>query len=193
MLKYSAGNADFRMPYLPDALAKTAVLRLDFDPKDLPTVRVEVPYYDGAPWPDALPFKIHLFEDAAAVIHYDLVTRTVHVPLAKADVMRVRISHALSKNDLELMAIWDLMKQRPGMTAALGGSTLRYDAQRGTLDVDTLAGNGTSARRAEAAGATAVPVATGETSPAQYHRHDQLPQSHPCEEYRQSRANGSLV
>lgn len=119
IVKYSVGTADFRLPYLPDALAKTAVLRLDFDPKDQPTVRLEVPYYDGAVWPEAAPFKIRLFEDAAAGIHYDAGTRTVHVPLAKADVMRVRISHALAKEDLELMAVWDLMRQRPGMTFKL--------------------------------------------------------------------------
>jgi len=119
IVKYSVGSAGFPLPYLPDALARSAVLRFDFDPKDQPTVRLEVPYYDGAQWPDAAPFKIQILEDAAAAISYDPATRTVHVPLAKADVMRVRISHALSEDDLELMAVWDLMKQRPGMTPKL--------------------------------------------------------------------------
>jgi hypothetical protein len=118
-MKYSKGAVDLRLPYLPDPLAKVAVLRLDFDPKEQPTLRVEVPYYNASVWPDAVPFKILIFEDAAAQVGYDPSTSTVHVPLAKADVMRVRISHAIDKADLDLMAVWDLMIRRPGMTAAL--------------------------------------------------------------------------
>ena len=119
IIKYSFGAEEFKLPYLPDALARVASVRLDFDPKDRPTTRIEVPYFDGTKWPEASPFKIRIFEDAAATIKFDPTSRTLNVPLAKADMMRIRISHTLSTHDLKLMAVWDLMKRRPSMNPEL--------------------------------------------------------------------------
>lgn len=128
LVEYSVGSENLTTPYLPDVLARTAMVRLDFDPKEGATQRVRVPYYPGAAsWPDALPFKIRIFEDAggATTINFDDVTRTLNVPLQKAEQMRVRISHTLDDDDIDLMALWQVMRQRPGMNSDLAEALTR--------------------------------------------------------------------
>ncbi|MEL6600955.1 MAG: hypothetical protein AAFR40_15660, partial [Pseudomonadota bacterium] len=131
LVKYSAMPESFTLPYLPDVLARDAVVRLDFLPGTGPTQRVNVPYYMSGTWPDAEPFKILIHEDAAAPIAFDDGTRTLTVPLAKAEMMRVRISHRLEDADLDLMALWHSMRFRPRMNedlrAALRERILRGD------------------------------------------------------------------
>ncbi|WP_299406932.1 hypothetical protein [uncultured Roseobacter sp.] len=116
LVKYSVGPEGLSLPYLPDWLARIAVVRLDFDPKEGVTQRFEVPYYEGAgKWPDAAPFKLRIFEQPGEVAGFDASTRSLNVPLDKAEMMRIRISHRLKDADLDLMAIWQTMRTRPGL------------------------------------------------------------------------------
>ncbi|MEL6680810.1 MAG: hypothetical protein AAFQ51_19065, partial [Pseudomonadota bacterium] len=119
LVKYSAMPESFALPYLPDVLAREAMIRLDFLPGAGPTERVAIPYYPTGAWPDAQPFKIQIFEDDGAAVAFDETSRTLLVPLAKAEMMRVRISHRLEDRDLDLMALWETMRLRPNMTPQL--------------------------------------------------------------------------
>ncbi|MBE0585685.1 MAG: hypothetical protein IH612_18235 [Desulfofustis sp.] len=120
LVPYAAAGETFDLPYLPDILARAAVVRLEFDPATEPAKRFEIPYYgSGASWPDAQAFKVRIFEDNSAAITFDSGTQTLNVPLAKAEVMRVRISHVLKDDDLQLLALWNMMKAHSKMTGQL--------------------------------------------------------------------------
>jgi hypothetical protein len=129
LVGYSAGPEDLATPYLPDPLALAAVLRFDGDPKQAPTERVEVHYYGAAPWPDALPFRLRIFEGVGSPT-FDASTRTVNVPLPKAEVLRVRVSHLLKSIHLDQMAIWEMMRRHVTANAPLLAQ-LRTHAERG--------------------------------------------------------------
>ena len=97
------------LTHLPDPLAVTVAVRIlghpDADPDD--TIAITL-YPDGRAWPDALPFAIAVFEGAAGEPpSYDDATRTLLVPLPKAERATVRVSLRLSGKALhEVMGVW---------------------------------------------------------------------------------------
>jgi hypothetical protein len=129
LVTYPVGPEALDTPYLPDPLATVAVVRIDGDPREGPTERFEIRYDDGAPWPERWPFKLRIAELDGAVTAFDEATRTLTVPLGKAEMRRVRISHALRDDQLSLLAVWEMIRSwhanTPARRAALEAMAVR--------------------------------------------------------------------
>ncbi len=96
------------LPYLADPFAEAAVARIFDLPGQDPNDLIPALFVDAAsPWPDALPFKIHIFEQDGATAGYDAGTRTLNVPLPKAEVAKLRLSCLLPAGALEQMGLWE--------------------------------------------------------------------------------------
>ena len=80
------------LPYLPDPLAAAIAARIFVIQIFRPTRFIPIRLYDGTEWPDALPFKIEIFEDPADAPHYDAAERTLFIPLPKAARATLRLS-----------------------------------------------------------------------------------------------------
>jgi len=95
------------LTYLPDPLSEIVAVRI-FGHPDIPhSTIIRVPLYPAGAWPEAQPFKIKVFEKPGDVPHYDPATRTLVIPLGKAERAKVRLSFQLSKQALrEVMGIW---------------------------------------------------------------------------------------
>jgi len=105
------------LPYLPDPLADNVAARI-FDLPGFPSDQIlSVPFYDGAKWPNAAPFKIKLLEDPTDKPHFDKATRTLLVPLPKAERVTLRLSVKPSKAALQLLGVWDWLT--PAQQASL--------------------------------------------------------------------------
>jgi hypothetical protein len=95
------------LPYLPEPLALEVVARIfghpTFPAGTLIPIRL---YQPTANWPDAQPFKIHLYEDPAEQPHFDELTRTLFVPLPKAIRATLRLSVRPTQDALELLGPW---------------------------------------------------------------------------------------
>lgn len=64
-------------------------------------------YEDGKRWPEARPFRIELYEDAAAKPEFDAGPRVLRIPLGKGERATLRLSMRLDRKDLvERMGIW---------------------------------------------------------------------------------------
>jgi hypothetical protein len=96
------------LPYLPDPLALEVAARL-FNVPGFPSNHITpIPLYlTGKEWPDALPFKIELYEDPTDKPHYDEPTRTLFVPLPKAERATLRLSVQAPQHALPLLGIWN--------------------------------------------------------------------------------------
>lgn len=98
------------LTYLPDPLATAAAVRIYGHPAVADGTNLPVWLYPGdvdAGWPEALPFKIEVFEDPGAAPQFDAESRTLKVPLGKGDRATLRLSMRLSKRALrEVMGIW---------------------------------------------------------------------------------------
>lgn len=96
------------LPYLPDPLAVQVVARI-FDHPDIPATKlIPIPLYpSGKAWPDAQPFKIELVENPGEPPHWEETTRTLRVPLPKAERATLRLSIRPSRQALELLGVWD--------------------------------------------------------------------------------------
>jgi hypothetical protein len=98
------------LPFLPDPLALHVAVRIDGRTAPDSVETLTVPWYpDGETWPDAAMLRVRIFEHddgAAAPVEWDDDARVLRVPLAKADWVRLRMSHELSDDELDLMGIW---------------------------------------------------------------------------------------
>jgi hypothetical protein len=95
------------LPYLPDPLAVEVAARI-FGHPDFPDSKiVSIPFYDGTKWPDALPFKIEIYDDPASTLHYDSAVRTLYIPLPKAARCTLRLSIQPSAAALRFLAVWN--------------------------------------------------------------------------------------
>jgi hypothetical protein len=66
-----------------------------------------IPLYPSGDWPEAQPFKIELVESPGDLPAFDAATRTLRVPLDKADRALLRMSMKLSGRTLhDLMGVW---------------------------------------------------------------------------------------
>ena len=78
---------------------------------------LSIPLYDGTEWPDALPFKIEIYESPADAPHYDSAVRTLFVPLPKAARCTLRLSVQPSAEALKVLGVWnwltDAQKTQP--------------------------------------------------------------------------------
>lgn len=95
------------LPYLPDPLAVEIVARI-FDHPNFPDTKIlSIPLYDGTKWPDALPFKIEIYDDPGGAPHYDSTARTLFIPLPKAARCTLRLSVQPSADALKLLGVWN--------------------------------------------------------------------------------------
>jgi hypothetical protein len=96
------------LTYLPDPLAIEVAVRILGHPDADPEAIIPIPLYpDERTWPDALPFKIEVLDKPGEAPAYDGTTRTLYVPLPKAERATVRLSLALTKDVLHgIMGIW---------------------------------------------------------------------------------------
>jgi hypothetical protein len=105
-------EAQLAVPYLPDPIARGAALR------GLPgTAITDVTKiaFDGA-WPDRAPFRIMIQEGSGAPA-FDSSNRVLTVYMQKAEMVPVRISSYLDAGDLDIMGIWQWLKEA-GLSAA---------------------------------------------------------------------------
>ena len=95
------------LPYLPDPLAVTVAAR-HLRPSGLPAGQDhrDPALPGGAKWPDAAPFKIELYEKPGDPPHFDAGTRTLFVPLPKAERARLRLSVKPTKDARSLLGVW---------------------------------------------------------------------------------------
>lgn len=101
---YRDGRA---LTYLPDPLAEVVAVRIFGHSGIASSTIVSIPLYPSGTWPEAQPFKIEVFEDPVAVPHYHAASRTLRIPLAKAERATVRLSMQLSKRALhQVMGLW---------------------------------------------------------------------------------------
>lgn len=95
------------LPYLPDPLAVVITARI-FDHPDFPNTKIiRIPLYDGTTWPDALPFKIEIFDDPADAPRYDEAVRTLFIPLPKAARCTLRLSVQPDDEALGILGVWN--------------------------------------------------------------------------------------
>ena len=94
------------VPYLPDPLAVLIGARL-FNHPTFPSEQIiSIPFYPGTNWPDALPFKIEIYEDPGDAPHFDETLRTLFVPLPKAARVTLRLSVQPNPKALDVMGVW---------------------------------------------------------------------------------------
>jgi hypothetical protein len=104
--KYSVMDEGQSLPYLPEPLAVEIRARL-FDHPDFPSMSIRIPLYEATRWPDALPFKIEIYEDSADKPHFDSDQRTLFVPLPKAARVTLRLSVKPAREALQLLGVWN--------------------------------------------------------------------------------------
>lgn len=95
------------LPYLPDPLAVEIVARIFDHPEVPPEKLIRIPFYDGTEWPEALPFKIEIYENPGDAPHYDPALRTLFVPLPKAARAILRLSVRPTASSLKILGIWN--------------------------------------------------------------------------------------
>ncbi|MFQ5810607.1 MAG: hypothetical protein ACE5JM_13405, partial [Armatimonadota bacterium] len=116
-------EAQLRIPYLPDPLARGAsLLGLPGAAATKPT-RVE---FSGR-WPDVMPFRIKIVEGKAAP-RWDPGPRVLTVGIPKAEMARVRLSSYLSEEDVRLMGMWSWMDDA-GESSTKKASLLRLSSE----------------------------------------------------------------
>lgn len=99
------GNA---LPYLPDPLSLEVACRIFGHPTFPGGKIISVPLYpEPAKWPDAAPFKIELYENAADQPRFDENTRTLFIPLPKAIRAMLRLSIKPTRQALKLLGVWN--------------------------------------------------------------------------------------
>ena len=119
--EYAIASDGFSLPYLPDPFADQVAVRFLGPANVGATSMAPLPYYPTASdrWPDALPFQIRITEQPGATPKFDATSRILEVPLAKADIVRLRLSHVLPDGGLDQMGVWEWFRQRHGGNAAL--------------------------------------------------------------------------
>ncbi len=98
---------DDPLPYLAEPLAVTIAARIFGHPEFPPDKIIEIPLYPGgAKWPDAAPFKVELYEKPGDLPTFDVGTRTLLIPLPKAERARLRLSVMPTKDARSLLGVW---------------------------------------------------------------------------------------
>lgn len=122
------------LPYLPDPLAIEIAARVVDHPNFPADKIISIPFYDGTAWPDALPFKIEIYEDPTGAPHYNAAARTLFIPLPKAVRAKLRLSVQPSGDALKLLGVWNwLSPAQQTQTIIINGQTTTLErlARRG--------------------------------------------------------------
>jgi len=123
------------LPYLPDPLAIQIAARIFNHPNYNPNSIIKIPFYPtGADWPDAVPFKIELYEKDSDKPHFDKASRTLFVPLPKAVRATLRLSVMPSEDALQLLGVWNWL------TPAQQQKSVNLNGQKTTLKKMALQG-----------------------------------------------------
>jgi hypothetical protein len=119
-------EAGFELPFLPDPLANSCLVRIvGFG--NSPPLEARVPLYTaGKQWPDASAFRVQLVEGPNDV-SFNASTRMLRVSLGKGEHVRMRVSHELRNSDLPLMGVlqWGLERAPPAMHDKLRSRTIQ--------------------------------------------------------------------
>ena len=122
------------LPYLPDPLALEIAARI-FDHPDFPDEKlITIPLYDGTKWPEALPFKIEIYEKPVDAPHYDPAVRTLFIPLPKAVRATLRLSVQPTRAALNILGVWNwLTLAQQTKTIVINGQSMTLErlARRG--------------------------------------------------------------
>ncbi|MEP6921026.1 MAG: hypothetical protein ABI967_07865 [bacterium] len=122
------------LPYLPDPLALRISARIFDHPTFSSDNIISIPFYDGTEWPEALPFKIEIYDEPADVPRYDAGLRTLFIPLPKAARATLRLSVRPSAQSLKLLGVWNwLSAAQQTQTVVINGvpTTLERIARTG--------------------------------------------------------------
>lgn len=96
------------LPYLPEPLAVVIAARIFDHPGISPDKIIRIPLYSPeAEWPDALPFKIELYENPGDKPRFSSSARTLFIPLPKAIRASLRLSVMPTREALELLGVWN--------------------------------------------------------------------------------------
>ena len=122
------------LPYLPDPLAVRIAARIFDHPGFSPDQIITIPFYDGSEWPDALPFKIEIYEKPGDVPRFDSASRTLFIPLPKAVRATLRLSVAPTSEALKILGVWNwLTAAQQAQTVIVNGRPMTVEklAHRG--------------------------------------------------------------
>jgi hypothetical protein len=108
-ISYTAMPAEtVTLPYLPDPLATQVSARLSNYRWNGPPSVIQIPLYaDGARWPDVSPFKVEVYEADGDVPRFDVPSRTLRIPAPKGLRATLRLSAALTNEQLALLGVWN--------------------------------------------------------------------------------------
>ncbi|MBM7789634.1 hypothetical protein [Tenggerimyces flavus] len=98
---------ELAVPYLPDVVAKKAVIR-GLPPT--PVTREVVPFLEG-PWPDARSFRVVLGRAPVGGATWTRSGRVLDVRLEPGDIYELRISCQFDAGDLDAMALWKWIEE----------------------------------------------------------------------------------
>jgi hypothetical protein len=107
---FAVYNDGKELTYLPDPMAEAVAVRISNHPNISESDIITIPLYPAGTWPDAKPFKIHVFEDqtgSASKPSYDAAKRSLLLPLPKAVRAKLRLSMTISKEWLSVMGVWN--------------------------------------------------------------------------------------
>lgn len=116
------------LPYLPEPLAVEIAARIFDHPTFSADQIIKIALYDRTKWPEALPFKIEIYEDPADTPHYDENTRTLLIPLPKAARAKLRLSVKPKKAALNVLGIWNwLSESQKNKVIVVGGQSMTLE------------------------------------------------------------------
>lgn len=116
------------LPYLPDPLAVEISARILGHPTFTDEPVITIPFYPDTEWPEALPFKIELYENPDDQPRYDEDTRTLLIPLPKAERATLRLSVRPSRRALNLLGVWNwLTDAEKTKTIVINGQTMTLE------------------------------------------------------------------
>ncbi|MEM1313800.1 MAG: hypothetical protein AAGI51_04545 [Pseudomonadota bacterium] len=117
--RHSHAPEGFALPWLPDPAADTVLVRIRLFPRTENDLEFRLPCYRaGERWPDAAPIEFVLREGLFADTNFEETDRRFTLFLPKAEEARVRLSHGMTAESLELFGIWDWLARRIGPAEA---------------------------------------------------------------------------
>ncbi|MEM6743167.1 MAG: hypothetical protein AAF676_05460 [Pseudomonadota bacterium] len=112
--RHSHAPEGFALPWLPDPLARTVLVRIALFPRQgVQDLRFDLPVYRaGERWPDAAPIEFVLREGDFAGTSFDEAARRFTLLLPKAEEARVRLSHGMAEESPDLFGLWHWLTRR---------------------------------------------------------------------------------
>ncbi|HKO95757.1 MAG TPA: hypothetical protein VJU86_02115 [Pyrinomonadaceae bacterium] len=104
---YSVMVEGEKLPYLPEPLAVEVGARILNHPNFPVNKVIPIPFYADTDWPEALPFKIEIYENPADLPRFDEGLRTLFIPLPKATRATLRLSVKPNQDAMKVLGIWN--------------------------------------------------------------------------------------